>query len=214
MHFFQVLPLFAGLAASLATPVHLEQRQAGPQNVQIAEIAFTGTGCPARTIAAQTVSNATTIDVPQVVFKAESGLNGTRVVETRQNCQIIIRVNHAAGWQFSVVKADYYGRVALAQGAEATSRTTYSFSGMLTHGVQKQRSSQYYFDGPFNGLYFRNDRYVGTARQWSPCGSGSSLNITSEVRVAPIGAGVNRPASMEIFNLLGGKLGLNWQTCR
>ncbi|KAK3990481.1 hypothetical protein QBC44DRAFT_358366 [Cladorrhinum sp. PSN332] len=203
MHLFHIFPLFAGLAASLATktPIHVQQRDSEPQGVQIAEIAFTGSGCPARSLPAQNLSNATTILVPQTIFAAESGKNQSKVVDSRTNCEIIIKVNHPAGWQFSVVKADYYGRVHLPQGAEATSKTTYSFSG-----GSNQLSRQYYFNGPFDGLYFRNDRFVGTSRQWSPCGSGTSLNISSEVRVAPLGLGANRPASMEIFNLLGGKI--------
>jgi Domain of unknown function (DUF4360) len=131
MHLFHIFPLFAGLAASLAieTPIHLQQRDAEPQGVQIAEIAWTGSGCPARTLSTQALSNATTIPVPQTIFKAESGTNQSRVVESRVNCQIIMKVNHPAGWQFSVVKADYYGRVKLPQNAEATSKTTYSFAG-------------------------------------------------------------------------------------
>ncbi|KAK4164081.1 hypothetical protein QBC43DRAFT_370290 [Cladorrhinum sp. PSN259] len=209
MHPFHIFPLLAGVTASLATktPVHLQQR-AEPQGVQIGGIAYTGSGCPARTIPAQVLSNASTISVPQTIFVAESGKNQSRVAENRVNCQIIIKITHPAGWQYSVVKADYYGRVTLPQNAEATSRTTYSFGG-----ASNELSRQYYFDGPFDGLYFRNDRFVGTARQWSPCGTGSSLNITSEVRVAPLGSGASKPASMEIFNPLGGKLGISWQQC-
>ncbi|KAK4458649.1 hypothetical protein QBC42DRAFT_314005 [Cladorrhinum samala] len=208
MHLLHVFPLFAGLAASLATPVHLQKRDPEPQSIQIAEIAFSGTGCPARVLPAQNLSNATTIAVPQVIFAAESGKNQAQVVDTRVNCQVMIKVNHPAGWQFSVVKADYYGRVKLPQGSESFSKTTYSFPGGAG-----QQYKQYYFSGPFDGLYFRNDRFVGTARKWSPCGTGTSLNITSEVTVGPLGGGVNRPASMEIFNLLGGKLGISWQKC-
>ncbi|KAK4220789.1 hypothetical protein QBC38DRAFT_404415 [Podospora fimiseda] len=206
MHLLQVVPLFAGLAASLA----IEPRQAtGPAGVQIASIAFSGTGCSTQTLPASILTNSTDVPVPQTTWVAESGKDNTRVVPTNLNCQIIIRVNHPAGWQYSLVKADYYGRVKLPANTEAASKTTYSFSGN-----SQTRTSQYYFDGPFDGIYFRNDRYTGTNRQWSPCGTGSSLNITSEVRVGPLGSGNTRPTSMDIFNLLGGKIGLNWQTCR
>lgn len=78
-----------------------------------------------------------------------------------------------------------------------------------------QISKQYYFDGPYNGIYFRNDRWVGdTGRIWSACGSGAMLNINSEVRVAPqIAVGPSRNASMEIYNILGGKVGVTWRKC-
>lgn len=77
-----------------------------------------------------------------------------------------------------------------------------------------QKSSQYYFDGPFDGLYFRNDRYTGTARTWSKCGTGAGLVINTEVRVAPIGnAVINKEVSMEAFIFHGNQLGLEWRKC-
>ena len=77
----------------------------------------------------------------------------------------------------------------------------------------QQLTRQYYFDGPFDGLYFRNDRFLDAVRLWSPCGTGSLLNINSEVRVSPIGSGASKPASMEMYNFLGGKIGIAWRKC-
>jgi len=77
-------------------------------------------------------------------------------------------------------------------------------------------TSRYYFDGPFDGLYFRNDRYVGTARQWSACGSGATLQLSSEVRVGPnVATAVVKPKAsyMEIYNIYGGRLGIDWRKC-
>lgn len=131
MHVSHILPLLAGLTAArtINKPVLLEERQTTPQNVQIAEISFAGSGCAAGTQAGKAVTNSSEFLVPQTVFTATSGENSTPVIESRKNCQILVKVSHAAGWQFSPAKADYYGRVFLPLGVEATSKTTYYFSG-------------------------------------------------------------------------------------
>ena len=131
MHITNTLPLFAGLTAALTLP-HLEQRQTQPANVRVAEISYAGSGCSANTVTGQAATDPTTLIVPQVNFIAQSGQNQTRVVENRKNCSVLIKVSHAAGWQFSPAKADYYGRVILPLGVEATSKSTYFFSGSAT----------------------------------------------------------------------------------
>ena len=131
MHLFHIFPLFAGLTAALTikAPIHLQRRDPEAQDVQIAEIAFAGSGCPASNLPGRNVSDPTTLIVPRTIFTAESGKNQSQVVDSRTNCQTLIKVNHPSDWQFSVAKADYYGRVFLPQGVEAFSKTTYSFSG-------------------------------------------------------------------------------------
>ena len=208
MHLLQTVPLFAGLTAALS--ISPRQSTTVPPSVSFKGISFAGTGCAAQNLAASQPANALVWEVPQVNFKAESGANNSKVVDTRLNCQVVINVEHTAGWQYALVKADYYGRVKLPQGSEVISKTTYFYSGATT---TKEWSSQYYFDGPFDGLYFRNDRYVDSARSWSPCGSGAMLNINSEIRVGPKSSGTSKPASIEIHNLLGGKVGVNWRKC-
>ncbi|KAK3387837.1 hypothetical protein B0H63DRAFT_559286 [Podospora didyma] len=213
MHLFHYFPLFAGLAAALpaanAPSSHLKQRQSAPQGVQVAEIAYSGSGCGAKSYPAQSLSDPTTISVPKTNFTAEAGKSQAQVVDTRTTCQILIKVNQPSGWQYSIAKADYYGRVHLPAGVTGISTTTYSFSGDT-----KKVSKAYYFDGPFDGLYYRNDRIVDTDRIWSACGSAASLNITAELRVAPLtGQSSTRPASIEIFAPLGGKVGISWRTC-
>ncbi|KAK1749730.1 hypothetical protein QBC47DRAFT_365968 [Echria macrotheca] len=203
---------FAGLATALTikTPANLEQRDsaAAPQGARIAAIDYSGSGCTVSSLAGQDLTNPSILSMPQRVFTAQSGQNNTKVVETRTTCQTIVKLSYPSGWQFSLTKANYYGRVVLSKGAEATSRTTYSFTGDT-----KSTFKQFYFDGPYNGLYFRNDRFDNTTTLWSPCGSEASLNFTSEARVAPLGSGNSRPASMEIFNPLDGKLEIAWRTC-
>jgi len=117
MHVLQVLPLLAGLAAA-----------ATPATVKIAEYSFAGSGCAAGSRAASSVADPATLVVPLTILKAQSG-NSSKVVENRVNCQTLIKITHDAGWQFSVSKADYYGRVKLGPGAEAISKSTYYFAG-------------------------------------------------------------------------------------
>ncbi|KAK4206926.1 hypothetical protein QBC37DRAFT_434236 [Rhypophila decipiens] len=210
MHMLQLLPVVAGLAVALPTEAPIQARQtAVPTGVTVASVNYVGAGCPAANLTSFSVPNAGTIAIPRSIWKAESGVDNTRVAENRVGCTTTISVNHPAGWQFALVKADYYGRVKVPLGVEAISRTVYSFSG-----DSASKASQYYFDGPFDGIYYRNDRYIDSARTWSKCGSGAALIVNSEVRVAPIGNAVaNKPASMEIYNFLGNQIGLQWKKC-
>ncbi|KAK0741403.1 hypothetical protein B0T18DRAFT_491784 [Schizothecium vesticola] len=212
MHVLSLVPAFAGLAAALTIPgAGLESRQTttAPASVSLAGITYAGSGCAASSLGAAALAKPGVIPVPRKVFVAKSGENNTRVAETRVNCQTTISLNHTAGWQYSVSEADYYGRVVLALGAEAISKTTYYFSGNTA-----QLSKQYYFDGPFNGIYFRNDRFDTGTRLWSPCGSGAMLNINTEVRVAPkSGMTSSKPASMEGYHLLGDQIEVIWKKC-
>ncbi|KAK0654865.1 hypothetical protein B0T16DRAFT_383875 [Cercophora newfieldiana] len=208
MHVAHILPLFASLTAGLA----IESRQTGPASVVISEIVANGSGCSATSVqSTAALSNPTFWPVKRVNFTASSGANNARVVDTRLNCQTAFKVNHTAGWSFAVASADYYGRVKLPQGAEAISKSSYYFQG-----TTKNLTTQYYFDGPFDGLYFRNDRFTGASASqalWSACGSGAVLNINSEVRVGPIGSGVSRPASMDLYNFMENRILVQWKKC-
>jgi hypothetical protein len=119
MRLLQAIPVLAGLAAA----------QTVPTGVTVPEISYAGTGCTAATRVGAAVTNPTHIAVPQTVYTARSGANNTRLADTRLNCQVLVKVNHPAGWQMSVAKADYYGRVKLPQNSEAVSKTTYYYSG-------------------------------------------------------------------------------------
>ena len=133
MHLLSIVPAFAGLAAALTIPTTLEQRaDPAPASVSITGISLAGSGCPASTTGAQAVNDTRVIPMKRQVFVAKSGASNTKVAETRVNCQTAINFNYTAGWQFSVDKADYYGRVGLSYGAEATSKTTYYFAGNTT----------------------------------------------------------------------------------
>lgn len=137
MHVLSLVPAFAGLASALT--IQTRQSTTAPASVSIAGIAYAGSGCAASTLGASAVKQPGVIPVPRKLFVAKSGENNTKVVETRVNCQSTISLNHTAGWQYSVSEADYYGRVVLALGAEAISKTTYYFSGSTVQVRSRDR---------------------------------------------------------------------------
>ncbi|KAK4450603.1 hypothetical protein QBC34DRAFT_461227 [Podospora aff. communis PSN243] len=200
MRLLAAIPVLAGLVAA----------QTVPSGVIIPEITYSGTGCTAATRVGATLTSPTLIPVPQTRYTARSGANNTRMVDTRLNCQVTVKFNHPAGWQVSVAKADYYGTVKLPQNSEAVSKTTYSYTGQT-----RTVSTQYYFDGPFDGHYFRNDRFLTTAtnKLWGPCGSSTSMVIDSEVRVTPLGSGTTREGHMDLYNLLNDRVIVDWRRC-
>lgn len=137
MHVLSLVPAFAGLASALT--IQTRQSTTAPASVSIAGIAYAGSGCAASTLGASAVKQPGVIPVPRKLFVAKSGENNTKVFETRVNCQSTISLNHTAGWQYSVSEADYYGRVVLALGAEAISKTTYYFSGSTVQVRSRDR---------------------------------------------------------------------------
>ena len=158
----------------------------------------------------QQMSDPANLSVTRSIFQVESGSATTAVAQQKKSCTATIKLSHPAGWQFSVSKADYYGRVKLAKGVEVFSKSFYTYTG-----TSAAVSKQYYFDGPFDGSYMRNDRWTGTTgRTWTSCGSSGTVNITSEITIQPQGGAVAmKNSSIEIFNFLGNRVGLDWKKC-
>jgi hypothetical protein len=128
-----LLPFAAVAAALRADQQHiaLQYREPEPHDVAITEIAFAGSGCPAGYAPGQALSDPSTLIIPKTSFTAESGKNKSNL-DARTNCQILVKLNYPSGWQFSVSKADYYGRVQVPDGMTAVSKTTYYFTGDST----------------------------------------------------------------------------------
>ncbi|KAK0624132.1 hypothetical protein B0T14DRAFT_427077 [Immersiella caudata] len=200
-----LLPFLGTLAAALATDeqIALQCRESAPQNAEVTEIAFAGSGCPAGYAPGHTLSDPSTLILPKSGFTAETGKNKS-YLDARANCQILVKLKYPSGWQFSVSKADYYGRVQVPEGMTGVSKTTYYFTG-----DSSDISYNNTIEGPYDGSYFRNDRFGEKNSLWSPCGSEAMLNINTEVRLSPIGTdqtaviGVNTQETVEI----------SWRTC-
>ncbi|KAK4443135.1 hypothetical protein QBC34DRAFT_443640 [Podospora aff. communis PSN243] len=207
MHFHYLLPIAALTAALAAAQEHiaLQCRESEPPNVEITEIAFAGSGCPAGYAPGQTLSDPSTLILPATSFTAESGKNKSNL-DARTNCQILVKLHYPSDWQFSVSKADYYGRVQVPDGMTAVSKTTYYFTGDPTSNDVSYNTTVL---GPYDGSYFRNDRFGETNSLWSPCGSEAMLNINSEVRLSPVGTG--QTAVIGVYTQE--KVDISWRTC-
>jgi hypothetical protein len=132
-----LVPFLGALTAALTTEpeqIALQCRESAPQNVEVTEIAFAGSGCPAGYAPGQALSDPTTLILPKSSFTAESGKNKSNL-DARTNCQILVKLNYPSGWQFSVSKADYFGRVQVPEGMTGVSKTTYYFTGDDTSDV-------------------------------------------------------------------------------
>jgi len=132
MRLSQILSLPTSVGAAFPTFNTLSPRSSTPDvsDVKIIEVALAGSGCPAGTISSwsQSLMKPETMALPQVTFNAESGKKAL-VNESRTNCQMAVKLQYPAGWQFSVYSADYTGHAQLPDGVLGISMATYYFSG-------------------------------------------------------------------------------------
>ena len=123
------------------------------------------------------------------------------VSQWRKNCQINAKVQYPEGWQFAVAGAEYTGRANLAEGASASSKSTYYFSGET-----KQVSGSALYTGPYYDWYKRTDSFSAEKTVWYPCGGEGMLNSNHEVRIE-----TGKPACISVNQLK--EFDIQWRTC-
>lgn len=130
MHIFNMLPIFAGLAAGLPTEGQTDRRAAAgaPDDVRVTSISYAGSGCSASTITGPFSSDGKTFGLPHGSLVAQSG-PGTTASNNRRNCQMALKIRYSPGWQFSISKAEYSGYAQLPWGVDGTSVTIVYFAG-------------------------------------------------------------------------------------
>jgi hypothetical protein len=129
MKFFDVIVLFAGIAAAAPTLTERDGPE-GPSGheVEIKDFTYGGSGCRDHTVAHMLSTDRTTLTLIFDDFVAQSG-KGIAPKERRKNCQLNVKVHYPQGWQFSIFKADYRGHATLPHRFTGTCKATYYFSG-------------------------------------------------------------------------------------
>ncbi|KAK4154053.1 hypothetical protein C8A00DRAFT_33159 [Chaetomidium leptoderma] len=209
MQLTNILALFSGLAA--ASPVLVGNLADGPSghDVQIAGLAFAGSGCPAGTVSGQLSSDLTTLTLLYAEFVAQAG-NNISPSNYRKNCQLNVKLKYPSGWQFSVFKADYRGYAQIPAGDTGTCKATYYFSG-----DSMQISSTMTIRGPYNDNYIKTDEFGVESTVWSPCGVEGLLNINSEIRLSPMDAVKPALLTVDSTDLRFKQVHyLQWQACK
>lgn len=136
---------------------------------------------------------------------------GTRITDTRKNCQLNVGMHIPQGWQYSIVTVDYRGYVNLEPRVRATQVSTYYFAGELL-----QASARSALVGPLEQNYVFRDNVGFDAVVWSPCGEQRNLNINTEIRVD--NSQSRSSAGIITTDSIDGKIKqiyyLRWRRCR
>jgi len=213
------LSAFATLAtlflAASSTALDLEEAgevdAAGPDpsQVYLETLSYGGSGCPAGTVGQSIADDRTTFTLIFDNYVAAAG-PGTKITDSRKNCQLNLKLHFPQGWQYSIYSTDFRGYVQLDSGAKGTQKNIYYFQGDT-----QQVSSQTDFVGPTDRDYLVHDQVGAASTVWGPCGVSASLNINSQVR---IDNSANRNARGQLTtDSADGKvahiIGFQWRRC-
>ncbi|KAJ3316478.1 hypothetical protein HDV06_003608 [Boothiomyces sp. JEL0866] len=140
-------------------------------------------------------------------FVASSG-PGTKITDSRKNCQINLNLSYPQGFSYSIFSVEYRGYVQIPAGVTATQEATYYISGQ-----QQQVSSKTVFNTATDQDYENTDKIDVAALVWSPCGAVLPGNINTQVRLT---GDLSKPAQITVDSVDGTVqqiYGIQWRTC-
>ncbi|KAJ3269048.1 hypothetical protein HDV01_001917 [Terramyces sp. JEL0728] len=187
-----------------------------PSQITIKSISYAGTGCPAGSVSSVLSTDATTFTMIMSSFVASSG-PGTKITDSRKNCQINLNLHYPSGFAYSIASVTYRGYVQIPDGITATQSALYYISGQT-----QQISSQTVFSAASDQDYTANDQIPIASMVWSPCGAVLPGNINTQVKLGlstPPKAGItlaNTPAQITVDSIDGSVqqiYSLVWKTC-
>jgi hypothetical protein len=136
-----------------------------------------GSGCPAGTAAVTMQPDNTGFKITYTDFIARAG-GGAAATDFRKNCQVNLQVHIPQGFTFAIARADYVGRIRLADGASALERSNYYYQSSSDDAYV-----DHYFDGPQSGTWHTIDATEEADLVYGACGAVRGLNINTELRV-------------------------------
>jgi len=213
-HFKQLVAFaFPFLLLTIGSLSHVAQAQ--PPSFTIADIQYSGTGCPQGS-AAVVVSpdlRAFTVGFDEygasIPFPdgdpAQPPIRGDR-----ENCLLILTLDYDPGWRFAIFTVNYEGGTQLQnENVVAQQISTYRFQGQT--GGAKFSSE---WRGPTDELFFVTDEVV--APVFSPCGALRALQINTTVSVNNF-AGKPTDFGSIAQDIIDGQLSetytLTWERC-
>ncbi|RXW13039.1 hypothetical protein EST38_g12816 [Candolleomyces aberdarensis] len=149
------------------------------------------------------VADKTALMVALSEFIAEAG-PGIPVRSNRKACQLSLGIQVPAGFTFGITSVDYGGYYQLDSEVTAAQQSNYYFEGQ-----DIQATARSTLTGPVasDSYSFRDEFLIPVT---SPCGSGTHLNINSEVRVSN---SANTMGSGYLASVTDSTFNFQWQTC-
>lgn len=148
-----------------------------PDYVEIKNIVYAGSGCPAGTVAENLSPDKQAFTLLFDNYIAEVG-PGVSAREKRKNCQINVTLDFPQGWTFAIADVDYRGYASLDRGVTGVQQAAYYFQGESQTGTLQTT-----LRGPVDKDFHIRDSLALSALVWAPCGAKRSLNINSQIRL-------------------------------
>jgi hypothetical protein len=181
-----------------------------PTQVQVSELSYSGTGCPAGTVASDLSEDRQAMTMVFSQFGVETfGAESERLERDRKNCQLQLKLHTPPGWQFTLFYMDFRGFASL--GAETTGihSTAYKLGGGEAVNLGK-----FILTGPYDDDYARIEDMALTATPWSDCNERRQrLTINTAVAVRSRNGSTGYMTLDSIDGVIAHSYGIAWRQC-
>lgn len=147
-----------------------------PDNVQIRNYSYSGTGCPGGSLSTNVSPDLQTLSLLFDSFIAEIGPHVSQI-SSRKSCTVTMNLSYPNGWTFAVAEVKSFGYASLERGVNATQSASFHFQGNIAASAQlKMRLT-----GPLDRDYQFNERFSADQLVWAPCGVQRAISITTQL---------------------------------
>lgn len=141
----------------------------------LGEITYGGSGCPQGSVGQALSEDRSIITLFFDAYGVQVG--PSTAPNDSKNCNMSLPLHIPAGWRYTLADVGYAGHLYLDTGVYAQLTAGYNFQGERGPHV----TSTWW--GARDLLYDVNDRVAMSTVEWSPCGGGRNVNITSRIQV-------------------------------
>ena len=201
--------------ATFVSALAMAQDEPDPAQIYIEEFSYSGSGCPAGTVASNLSPDkeaATFIFSNYVISSAEVAGN-----LAQKACRLRLKMHVPAGWQFALFGVDYRGFARLDQGVQGFQGTRYDFGAAGATRLPTMR-----LNGPTNDDYLQIAEVPIERMAFSACNAQSHmLTLDSGVRIEgaqPFRNGAAPEQGLMTIDSLDGQVeehyGFVWKPCQ
>ena len=192
--------LFSFLVATAASVTIVPKSEAGstPTDVKLISVSYSGNGCTEGTVRSDISANYTTLTFGFDAFQAPTGPG---INSSDSGCNLRVRMEYTAGYQYAVESFTWSGFAKLDESASLNlwAGTYFPYGGarMVTKSVEITGGG-IWVDGI---VYTKEERVPTSELLFAPCGSASVANITSRIMFRGNGAGAtdNKRLQLNIY---------------
>jgi Domain of unknown function (DUF4360) len=204
--------VFAGLVSllqpSIAGAKKTSPTDAGPADVTIESVTYSGSGCPSGSAVTSITPDGQTFEIGFSSYIAAVG-QSLPASEARRDCVLVVDFAVPRDSTYSVANVEYRGFAELDSDVVGSRASTYHFAGEPPDPVLKDD-----LVGPMDDVYDFADQPFSSGPLTSACGKGHRLRIHTAVKVDgkknPTGSGLmttdETDGVIESWHL-------NWQPC-